>query len=1204
MHDLIGKVIASRYRIESVLGAGGIGTVYRAIQDPLDRPVALKMLHPEFSQKPDLRRRFVREARAVAALAHPNIAMVHDFGIDQNSALYMAMELVDGLSLSELLLAEPLKFEQLAVIFDQILTGLGHAHARGVVHRDIKPANILVARHEDGTPQVKIVDFGIAAVTGFAWSGDEQPTTGTGQVVGTPQYMAPEQARGERHVTASVDVYTVGLLLYWALTGQHAFDGDNPMDVLVAQVSDAPPPLVPRPELAVPDAVHQLVIDALRKSPRDRLPSVAAFRARLTDIIGRTQAPTLSARTEPKVRRTRTTRGRTVVEHDPPTVPEGPAAELFDSGQVGGLDTEDRLAPGAPAVRPNIPLVGREDDRRRLVEAISTARDGGGGLVVTVEGEPGMGKSRIAAWLRQHLQEHEQYRTGHGAFHRDGERGLRGIREAFDDLLGTRGFDTARLAAHVVERLVDWGVPEPSDARTLIRFLRPTSEQTGSIHSGPMPDAINDLLLRVLAHAATDTPVVLTIDDLQWAGREALSFIEFAAAELAHRDARLVIVATVQIGDITGDEIDQMLRQLSRFQGRSVLRHQLGPVGEEDAHRLIHALIHPSPELEKALIARAGGNPMHIVQLVRYLTEERLLEAADEGWRARPGVDVGALLPPSLADLIELRIDQLEQISPGSRLKDLLNRAAVLGRSFRFDVLERMLQIENRADLLEAIDQDVDQLLDQELLRLTETRHDDVLAFPNSLIRDVLVERMRNRRMTRRLHAFAAEAKLTVLGQNADQLADELVVHFRAARDLARELKYGQLAATRAERSHRPHEAVTLLRRALELVDELDEPEDAGPTRRRLSLRIAALLVGVGAYGEADAYFRTVEEDAETDPRESTLAVFGRAKIARILGNFDEAEARYVSGTGQAFELDDHELVARGKIGLARVAWHRGENERASELAEQALDYAVRGEVEAQVPEAEWLLADLARSRGDLDEAEDLFQAAFERFDAQDDALGIAKCLAMLAVVARSLGELSRAESRYHRAQKIYAEHGDRKGVAHQLNGLGDVARFRGDYEAAATSYRRAVDIFQSLRLPYDAALALTNLGLVARDSGQSFEAEDAFRRALVVSERVGFAYLTIGVGLNLAHVLALQGRDQESDQVLVQALELADEADLVDPDYAAPLEALGDLRAASGRHRESAVLLQRARDMWSELGRESDIRRVDERIRGAVLDD
>ncbi len=91
VHDLIGKVIASRYRIESVLGAGGIGTVYRAIQDPLDRPVALKMLHPEFSQKPDLRRRFVREARAVAALAHPNIAMVHDFGIDQNSALYMAI---------------------------------------------------------------------------------------------------------------------------------------------------------------------------------------------------------------------------------------------------------------------------------------------------------------------------------------------------------------------------------------------------------------------------------------------------------------------------------------------------------------------------------------------------------------------------------------------------------------------------------------------------------------------------------------------------------------------------------------------------------------------------------------------------------------------------------------------------------------------------------------------------------------------------------------------------------------------------------------------------------------------------------------------------------------------------------------------------------------------------------------------------------
>jgi tetratricopeptide (TPR) repeat protein len=159
------------------------------------------------------------------------------------------------------------------------------------------------------------------------------------------------------------------------------------------------------------------------------------------------------------------------------------------------------------------------------------------------------------------------------------------------------------------------------------------------------------------------------------------------------------------------------------------------------------------------------------------------------------------------------------------------------------------------------------------------------------------------------------------------------------------------------------------------------------------------------------------------------------------------------------------------------------------------------------------------------------------------------------------------------------------------------VARFRGDYRTATEHYRRAVDIFQALQLPFDAAIALTNLALVARESGNLEEAKDALRRALLVAERVGFAYLTLGVKLNLAHVLALGGEDEESNALLEESLALADRVDLIDPDYARPLEMIGDLKASTGRLGEADALYARAREMWEELGREDDIRRMDRRI-------
>ncbi|MCB9506562.1 MAG: tetratricopeptide repeat protein [Myxococcales bacterium] len=1184
MNDPVGKLIAGRFRVESLLGAGGIGSVYRAIQEPLDRPVALKMLRPELSESDDIRRRFVREARAVAALSHPNIAMVHDFGVGRDSALFMAMELVDGPSLSELLASDSLSWHDVVELFDQILTGLGHAHQRGIIHRDIKPANILVARQEDGTPLVKIVDFGIAAAAGFAWSDDER-ATGVGQVVGTPQYMAPEQARGERHVSATVDVYATGLMLYRAVTGHDAFDGDKPMDILVAQVHDPPPPILIRPGLDAPAAVRDLIGAALQKVPRDRIPSAAAFRARLRQIAGRPQA---MARPLPHPGAAPAVHG-TLVE-EAATV-EFSALGGIEDAALGGTPEH---AVAAPVLRGELPFVGREDDLARLLDVVHEARDEQRGVIVLIDAEAGAGKSRVATAARDHLIDHAGFIAAHGAFHREGERGLRGIREVIERLVTTRRGESP---GGLEPALAELGIVDPDEQRTVLALLRPPVD--GSPSRPASPEAIADLLLRIIDAVSASAPVVITIDDLQWAGRETDVVLDVIASELATRPARVVVICTIQVGGVSAGGADRLLQKLTGFHGDAIVRHTLRPLTDASARRLLDALLPTSPELATALVERAAGNPMHLVQLARYLAEEHLLEPAPTGWRARPEVDVSALLPPSLADIMQLRIDQLDQLAPGGRLRELLNRCAVIGRSFRFSVLERMLQVENRPDLLDTIDADIDVLLDEEFLLMSSAHHDDILTFPNSLIRDALNQRMKNRRTTRRLHAHAAEAKLAILGAEADKAADELVRHFAEARDSVRELKYARIAAHVAERTHRPHDAVTFLERALELFR--DDPSlnvESESVRHDVELRVARLLAGLSEYAAADAHFAVVEAAAPAASPLRAAALIGRARVAQLVGDVGEARTRFEAALSLASTNADDEAIAASTLGLAALAWHTGDTEQAQALAETALEVASRPSAGSQLADAIWLLGDLARSRGELAEANERFEHAQALFERAQERAGVAKCEARRAVVLRAQNDLDGAEKRYVRARELYAALGDRKGVAQQLNGLGDVARFRGDAVRATELYRRAVEVFQSLRLPYDAAIALTNLGLVAIDAGRDGEAEDAFRRALVVAERIGYAYLTIGVGLNLAFVLARQGRDDDAHEVLEGSLELVDRSELVDPDYAKPLERLAELLSASGDRSEARDLLLRARSMWAGLQRSSDMERVDALLR------
>ena len=265
---MVGELIAGRYELEELVGSGGMSNVFRAHDRLLERTVALKILHEQYTRDEDYVERFRREARAVAQLTHPNIVTVIDRG-EQDGRQFIVFEYVDGQNLKDLSARGPLDPREAIRLALQVAHALSFAHDRGLVHRDVKPQNVLL--NDDG--QAKVTDFGIAR------SLDVHGVTQTGTVLGTSDYIAPEQARGQK-VDPKTDIYSLGAVLYELLTGEVPFSGDNFVAVAMRHVSEPAPSVLPhRPDC--PLRLDRAIQRAMAKDPADRFASMGEFCAEL-----------------------------------------------------------------------------------------------------------------------------------------------------------------------------------------------------------------------------------------------------------------------------------------------------------------------------------------------------------------------------------------------------------------------------------------------------------------------------------------------------------------------------------------------------------------------------------------------------------------------------------------------------------------------------------------------------------------------------------------------------------------------------------------------------------------------------------------------------------------------------------------------------------------------------------------------------------
>ncbi len=286
-------MLAGRYRLTELIGSGGAGRVYRGIQDQLGRQVAVKTLRTDLvdGSKTEFEARFLREAALAGSLSSSFIVTIHDFGHDEATGqAFVIMEYLEGPTLTERLRAGPMSVPEALRIAQDVARGLRHAHGKGVIHRDIKPGNIMLVTDEVGRERPAIVDFGLVR---SKRRGEHQEVTTTGVYMGTPAYMAPEQARGEKDLTDRVDIYSLGCMLFRMLTGHLPYSSDNAVTTAVMHIQDPFPPMANKaPDISVPRAVEDLVRAMMSKQAHQR-PTAAQLVQRIDSLLDTTAETTL-----------------------------------------------------------------------------------------------------------------------------------------------------------------------------------------------------------------------------------------------------------------------------------------------------------------------------------------------------------------------------------------------------------------------------------------------------------------------------------------------------------------------------------------------------------------------------------------------------------------------------------------------------------------------------------------------------------------------------------------------------------------------------------------------------------------------------------------------------------------------------------------------------------------------------------------------
>jgi ABC-type transport system substrate-binding protein len=737
---MIGAKLGDRYEISREIGRGGMGVVYLAHDELLDRDVALKLISAT-NLNQDVRQRFLREARVIAKLDHPSVLPVFDLGEHEDS-LYFVMPFVEGSTLRKHLLDGNTSLKDAVEVGAQIAAALAHGHDHGVVHRDVKPENVLVDRTPSGL-RVRLGDFGVALANA------EERLTKTGALVGTPTYMSPEQISGGA-LDGRSDLYALGVILYECLAGQPPFLG--PVQSVLFRIAHEPAQRLHDLGVRIEPELEAVIMACLAKEPALRPQSAREVQHALERFL---------------------------------------TSIADDARSMALLSTLHASRPKSALAPPSTRLVGRDRELAALCRGLEVAI-GGSCHLALVGGEPGTGKRRLIDEL-----ERLALARGVAVFHGELAEGgqsypYRGFAELIEECC--RGVTSTGRGEPDFSDLVGDLVglfPALED----VPLIRRTLTRSGLDAVPPALDRtrIFELLARALGRIASIGPVVLVFSRLHEA--------DVSLDALAYVARRLSNHPILFLGSFVANEVGRshpLTRLLESFRGsRRMLRVDLADLGATEHAQLVEALLHgrASEGLRARLFELTQGSPYFTVELVRSLLDAGSIVRTEDGSFTDLGPDT--ISPDVLPDTIHKAVEaRLSRISDDERT--MLEMASVLGVAFEYRELEELTENPD------ALDTAVDALVRGGFLAEERRGRVDRLAFGSALLHGVVYRNLPRRTCRRLHSRAADALERVHRGRPKSVLAQLLHHRMEAddaeaARELGLELGRSALSAFAAE---------------------------------------------------------------------------------------------------------------------------------------------------------------------------------------------------------------------------------------------------------------------------------------------------------------------------------------------------------------------------------------------------------------------
>ncbi|HXX67623.1 MAG TPA: protein kinase [Polyangiaceae bacterium] len=838
---LIGRTLPGGYVILELVGIGGMGRVYRAEQTNLGRTVAVKIIHPHLVGEENAAARFITEARAASRLNHPNSVGIIDFGKSADGQLYLVMEFLRGRDLARILHEHgPLPFRRIVDLLRQTLAALAEAHNENIIHRDLKPENIIVEPVRSGGDFVKVVDFGLAKMRAET----QQPgITSPGIVCGTPEYMSPEQARGDP-LDARSDLYAVGVILYQLLTGHLPFEADSPTEVVLAHLTQVPKdPREVVPDRQLPKPLVDVALKCLAKEPGDRYQDSDELSAELGRVLGLIEERPVAVGADVAVRcpscgalnpATQKFCGECGAASPTTLAARGSAmpATANRSPRPGAVTLSAVAADKPPPSENTLPFIGRGDDLAWLDGCRTDARSLAGARIV---GEVGAGKTRLLREFLDRASSEGDVVVETGPDPSWAEIGCWTLRRA---IVRLAGLPPAGGAAR------DWVAATPEARRGL-------SDVFGHESS-----------------ARADSGTGLSPDERRFAAAEALRWAVARASERAN--ARRVILAIDDLHCVDGASRNAFADALSDpplvpalFVAAYAPGFEPGWAPDVAPVRSIAGL-HPA-DVTRAL-ARSGrpssptfGSaktivPLYVEQLLRFLREQ------------------SGGVPPSLADVITVRVERLP-----ADARRVLQAVAVWGDDADDTVLAQMLG--DTVDLVETLGF----LRRAGMVRIG----DDGIRTSHPLLREVTLATI-PAAVKRELHNAAAEAC-----EQRELPIEVRALHEHGAGNAFQALLLLERVSVLASARGDQQGAIMALRRALDLArrelfrGELDDPERAVVI---FSRKLGEALAKNGQLNDAEGVLREALDMAGPSGHDRAAVLGSLAQVAH--GRDRRQEAR------------------------------------------------------------------------------------------------------------------------------------------------------------------------------------------------------------------------------------------------------------------------------------------------------------------------